>query len=125
MTVEQDVRDRLTCVRNLLDSGQPLDGVRIRCCAELLRTAVERAVMLTCGSVRPVHALLLQLPRYVDADTAVDVSQLWHALGRATRQHGYEVTPTPDELRGWHADVTAVTTVLLSTFTLSGIIDLS
>lgn len=125
MTVEQDVWDRLACVGNLLDSGQQLDGVRIRCCAELLRTAVERAVMLTCGSEQPVHALLLQLPRYVDIDVATDAAQLWHALGRATRHHDYEVTPTPDELRGWHADVTTVTGALLQAFTLSGTIDTS
>ena len=125
MTVEQDVHDRLTCVSNLLTSGQQLDGVRIRCCAELLRTAVERAVMLTCGSEQPIHALLLSLPTRVDADLAGDTAQLWHALARATRHHDYEVTPTPDELRGWHADVTSVTAALLSAFTLTGTIDMS
>lgn len=125
MTVEQDVYDRLTCVSNLLDSGQPLDGVRVRCCAELLRTAVERAVALTCGAEQPVHARLLSLPRHVDADLAVDAVQLWHALARATRQHDYEVMPTPEELRSWHADVTSVTGALLSAFTLSGTIEIS
>ncbi len=122
-----DISDRLRCVANLLSAPDQLDGVRIRCCAELLRTAVERAVARACGaenSDRPVHALMISLPSHVDADVAHDASQLWHALSRAIRHHGYELTPTVAELRGWHADTAAVTEALHPTLTLSGTIDL-
>lgn len=122
-----DISDRLQCVANLLAVPDQLDGVRIRCCAELLRTAVERAVARACGeenSDQPVHALLISLPSHVDADIAHDASQLWHALSRAIRHHGYELTPTVAELRGWHADTAAVTAALGPTLTLSGIIDI-
>jgi hypothetical protein len=72
-----------------------------------------------------VHALLLSLPSHVDADVAHDASQLWHALSRAIRHHGYELTPTAAELRGWHADTAAVAESLQPTLTLSGTIDLT
>ena len=122
-----DVSDRLRCVANLLANPAQLDSVRIRCCAELLRTAVERAVARACGaedSDQPVQALLISLPSHVDADVAYDASQLWHALSRAIRHHGYELTPTVEELRGWHADTHDVAVALHSTLTLSGTIDL-
>jgi hypothetical protein len=128
MNIPSDVRDRLTCVANLLARPELLDGVRIRCCAELLRTAVERSVARACGaenSDQPVHALLINLPSHVDADLAHDASQLWHALSRAIRHHGYELTPTVEELAGWHADTTTVVTALQPTLTLSGTIDLT
>jgi hypothetical protein len=128
MNIPSDVRDRLTCVANLLARTELLDGVRIRCCAELLRTAVERSVARACGaenSDQPVHALLINLPSHVDADLAHDASQLWHALSRAIRHHGYELTPTVEELAGWHADTTTVVTALQPTLTLSGTIDLT
>ncbi|GGU68585.1 hypothetical protein [Lentzea flava] len=128
MNVPSDVQDRLTCVGNLLARPEQLDGVRIRCCAELLRTAVERSVARACGAEntdQPVHALLISLPSCVDADVAHDASQLWHALSRAIRHHGYELTPTVEELRGWHADTAAVVTALQPTLTLSGTIDLT
>lgn len=127
MTLPEDVQDRLTCVANLLARPEQLDGVRIRCCAELLRTAVERSVARACGAGntdRPVQALLLSLPSHVDADVAYDTSQLWHALSRAIRHHGYELTPTVAELSGWHADTAAVAEALLPTMTLFGTIDL-
>ncbi|MET8759045.1 hypothetical protein [Lentzea sp. NPDC004782] len=128
MNIPSDVQDRLTCVANLLARPEQLDGVRIRCCAELLRTAVERSVARACGaenSDQPVHALLINLPSHVDADLAHDTSQLWHALSRAIRHHGYELTPTVEELAGWHADTTTVVTALQPTLTLSGTIDLT
>ncbi|MGW4213308.1 hypothetical protein ACWEIJ_35355 [Lentzea sp. NPDC004789] len=128
MNIPSDVQDRLTCVANLLARPEQLDGVRIRCCAELLRTAVERSVARACGaenSDQPVHALLINLPSHVDADLAHDASQLWHALSRAIRHHGYELTPTVEELAGWHADTTTVVTALQPTLTLSGTIDLT
>lgn len=127
MTLPSDVQDRLTCVANLLARPDQLDGVRIRCCAELLRTAVERSVARACGAEntdQPVHALLISLPSHVDADVAHDVSQLWHALSRAIRHHGYELTPTVAELTGWHADTASVSAALQPTLSLSGTIDL-
>jgi len=127
MTLPSDVQDRLTCVANLLARPEQLDGVRIRCCAELLRTAVERSVARVCGAEntdQPVHALLISLPSRVGADVAYDVSQLWHALSRAIRHHGYELTPTVAELNGWHADTAAVAEALLPSMTLFGTIDL-
>lgn len=127
MTLPSDVRDRLTCVANLLTRPGQLDGVRIRCGAELLRTAVERSVARACGtenSDEPAQALLISLPSHVDADVAYDVSQLWHALSRAIRHHGYELTPTVAELAGWHADAADVCAVLQPPLTLSGTIDL-
>ncbi|WP_394621619.1 hypothetical protein JNUCC0626_21740 [Lentzea sp. JNUCC 0626] len=132
MTLPSDVQDRLTCVANLLARPDQLDGVRIRCCAELLRTAVERSVARACGAEnadQPVHALLIALPSFVDTDVAQDASQLWHALSRAIRHHGYELTPTVAELAGWHADTAAVAAALrpnlTPNLTLSGKIDLS
>ena len=128
MNLPSDVQDRLTCVANLLARPEQLDGVRIRCCAELLRTAVERSVARACGaenSDQPVHALLISLPSHVDADVAHDASQLWHALSRAIRHHGYELNPTVTELRGWHADTSSVVEALQPTLTLSGTIDLT
>jgi hypothetical protein len=122
-----DVSDRLRCVANLLANPGRLDGVRIRCCAELLRTAMERAVAQACGaqdSDQPVHALLINLPSHVDGDVAYDASQLWHALSRAIRHHGYELNPTVAELSGWHADTAAVAAALEPKLTLSGTIDL-
>ncbi|SDG87402.1 hypothetical protein SAMN05216553_112214 [Lentzea fradiae] len=127
MTLPTDVQDRLTCVANLLARPDQLDGVRIRCCAELLRTAVERSVARACGAEntdQPVQALLLSLPSHVDADLAYDASQLWHALSRAIRHHGYELTPAVAELSGWHADTAAVAEALQPTMTLFGTIDL-
>ncbi|HEX7303172.1 hypothetical protein [Lentzea sp.] len=127
MTLPPDVQDRLTCVANLLARPDQLDGVRIRCCAELLRTAVERSVARACGAEntdQPVHALLLSLPSHVDADVAYDVSQLWHALSRAIRHHGYELTPTIAELHGWHSDTADVVAALQPTMTLFGTIEL-
>jgi hypothetical protein len=128
MSLSSDVQDRLTCVANLLARPEQLDGVRIRCCAELLRTAVERSVARACGAEntdQAVHALLISLPSHVDADVAHDASQLWHALSRAIRHHGYELTPTVAELRGWHADTASVAEALEPTLTLSGTIDLT
>jgi hypothetical protein len=128
MSLPPDVQDRLTCVANLLARPDQLDGVRIRCCAELLRTAVERSMARACGAEntdQPVHALLISLPSHVDADVAHDTSQLWHALSRAIRHHGYELNPTVAELTGWHADTAAVAEALRPTLTLSGNIDLT
>ena len=128
MNFPADVQDRLTCVANLLARPDQLDGVRIRCCAELLRTAVERAVARACGaenSDQPVHALMISLPSHVDADVAHDASQLWHALSRAIRHHGYELTPTVAELKGWHSDTASVAASLGPTLTFSGNIDLT
>ena len=128
MNLPSDVQDRLTCVANLLARPEQLDGVRIRCCAELLRTAVERSVARACGADntdQPVQALLINLPSHVDADVAHDASQLWHALSRAIRHHGYELTPTVAELRGWHDDTASVVEALQPTLTLSGNIDLT
>lgn len=128
MSLPSDVQDRLTCVANLLARPDQLDGVRIRCCAELLRTAVERSVARACGAGntgQPVHASLLDLPSHVDADLAHDASQLLHALNRAIRHHGYELTPTVAELTGWHADTALVAATLSPTLTLSGNIDLT
>ncbi len=127
MTLPSDVQDRLTCVANLLARPEQLDGVRIRCCAELLRTAVQRAVARACGAEdteQPVHALLIGLPSHVDADVAYDASQLWHALSRSIRHHGYELTPTVAELSGWHADTAALAAALRPAMTLFGTIDL-
>ena len=128
MSLPPDVQDRLTCVANLLARPDQLDGVRIRCCADLLRTAVERSMARACGAEntdQPVHALLISLPSHVDADVAHDTSQLWHALSRAIRHHGYELNPTVAELTGWHADTAAVAEALRPTLTLSGNIDLT
>jgi hypothetical protein len=128
MNLPSDVQDRLTCVANLLARPEQLDGVRIRCCAELLRTAVERSVARACGAEntdQPVHALLVSLPFHADPDVAHDASQLWHALSRAIRHHGYELSPTIAELVGWHADTADISEALGLPLTLSGTIELT
>jgi hypothetical protein len=60
-----------------------------------------------------MRALLLTLPKYVEAETAYDAARLWHVLSRVAHHHDYELAPTVDELRGWHSDAVRVTTVLL------------
>jgi len=114
----QKVLDRLSHVERLLAETQTLDGVRVRCGAWLLRTTLERAVMTIYGnregSRRSMHALLLGLPKHVDADVAQDATQLWHALCRASHHHDYEIAPTVDELRTWHAETVHLTGLLLT-----------
>jgi hypothetical protein len=114
----QKVLDRLSHVEKLLADARTLDSVQVRCGAWLLRTTVERAVMTLYGnregSRRSMHALLLGLPKYVDDDVAQDTSQLWHALCRAAHHHDYEIAPTVDELRTWHAETVHLTGLLLT-----------
>jgi len=108
---DRKVFDRLAHVDRMLADVRALDGVRVRCGAWLLRTTLERAVVKLCSSTlgtgdsrRSMHAMLLSLPKHVDADVAEDTAQLWHALCRAAHHHDYEIAPTVDELHGWHAD---------------------
>ncbi len=106
--------DRLDHVDRMLADVRALDGIRVRCGAWLLRTTLERAVVALCGAGPSMHALLLGLPKRVDADVAEDTARLWHALRRAAHHHDYEIAPTADELRGWHADTKRLSGSLLA-----------
>jgi hypothetical protein len=118
---DRKVLDRLAHVDRMLADARGLDGVRVRCGAWLLRTTLERAVVEVCspvpgsgGTRRSMHALLLGLARHVDADVAEDTAMLWHALCRAAHHHDYEIAPTVEELRGWHADTKRLSGSLLA-----------
>ncbi|WNV83757.1 hypothetical protein [Umezawaea sp. Da 62-37] len=115
---DRNVLDRLAHVERMLSDARTLDGVRVRCGAWLLRTTLERAVVALCatrcGPSGSTHAMLLSLPRYVDEDVAEDVARLWHALRRAAHHHDYEIAPTVDELRSWHADTARLAGELLA-----------
>ncbi|MET1072178.1 MAG: hypothetical protein ABWY11_05975 [Umezawaea sp.] len=115
---DRNVLDRLARVERMLSDAHTLDGVRVRCGAWLLRTTLERAVVALCatrfGPSGSMHAMLLSLPRYVDDDVAEDAAQLWHTLCRAAHHHDYEIAPTADELRSWHADTARLADELLA-----------
>jgi len=111
--------ERLAIADRLLrDGSTSLPGRWPRCCAWLLRLALEHALADLWAARCPeaaastMRAQLLVLPRFVPADLATRVAQLWATLSRAAHHHAYELEPTAAELRSWHHDVTAVATEL-------------
>jgi hypothetical protein len=86
-------------------------GMWPRCCAWLLRLALERALDDYWATTNPPvrdcsrRAQLLALARYLATDDAEHITQVWNDLSRASHHHAYELAPTAGELRRWHADV--------------------
>lgn len=86
-------------------------GVWPRAAALLLRHALEEALRRYWRRVRPelttcpMHAQALCLESYADPDTARRWSSVWAGLSRACHYHGYELSPTPGELRAWRDEV--------------------
>jgi hypothetical protein len=86
-------------------------GVWPRAAALLLRHALEEALRRYWRRVRPeladcpMHAQALCLESYAGADTARRWSTVWTGLSRACHYHGYELSPTPAELRAWRDEV--------------------
>jgi hypothetical protein len=77
----------------------------------LLRLALEhalrdlwrvRAPELADASMR---FQLLVLPKYLDAEMARRIDQLWRALSRVGHHHAYELTPTRGEILTWRQTV--------------------
>jgi hypothetical protein len=86
-----------------------------RCCAWLIRLALERALDEYWARVLPgavecsMRAQLLLLPRYVETLTVEDAAEAWLALARVTHHHTYDLAPTGAELRRWHELTTSIT----------------
>jgi hypothetical protein len=86
-----------------------------RCCAWLIRLAMERSLdeywarVLPDGAECSMRAQLLLLPRYADAHTVEDVTEAWLGLARVTHHHAYDLAPTAAELRHWLELVTSIT----------------
>jgi hypothetical protein len=112
-----EVAERLSFADELLSAERLPTGIWPKCCAWLLRGAVERAVVALCadryGAQPTSRAQLLTLPKYVEPDLAHDTATLWYSLSRAAHHHDYELIPTADELRSWHTDAVRITQGLL------------
>ncbi|MGH3437922.1 MAG: hypothetical protein ACRDRN_15820 [Sciscionella sp.] len=91
-----------------------------RCCAWLIRLAVEHAVRQLwsqrCPALAgcPMSVQLLALGRFTDPATAVRLGALWYALSAAAHHHHYDLAPTSAELRDWHTEAVTVTKQLSS-----------
>lgn len=103
-------RRRVAAV-GILDAGAAGHSVWARGSVWLLRLALEhalrdlwrvRAPELADASMR---AQLLVLPKYLDAEAAWNVDQLWRALSRVGHHHAYELTPTRGEILTWRQAV--------------------
>jgi hypothetical protein len=120
----------LTTPEELLESAErlitsPVPGVGAqgpRACALLIRLALEMTLDRHWKRVLPsaaecgMRAQLLLLPLYVsDAPQAVPLArEAWLGLAGAAHHHAYELAPTAAELRGWHARVSRLATLLRS-----------
>ncbi|WP_199444590.1 hypothetical protein [Umezawaea beigongshangensis] len=89
-----------------------------------MRIALERAVgavgRARYGGSRSMRALLLTLPKYVDADVARAAADLWYSLCRVAHHQDYELVPTLGELRAWQARTVRVTDALLRSAASAG-----
>jgi hypothetical protein len=90
-----------------------------KACACLIRLALEGGIdafwqqvsppVAACGSAR---TKLLMLRSRTDRAVARRISFAWATLSSATHHHCYELAPTAGELRGLHAEVTALVKTL-------------
>ncbi|MEO6088266.1 MAG: hypothetical protein ABIQ18_34650 [Umezawaea sp.] len=117
-TAAEEVSKRLSYADDLLSDERLPIGIWPKCCAWLLRTAVERAIVALCvasyGAHLSTRAHLLTLSKYVDPNLAHATAALWYSLSRAAHHHDYELAPTADELRSWRSDAVQVTEGLLA-----------
>ncbi|WP_243795361.1 hypothetical protein [Saccharopolyspora gloriosae] len=99
---------RLRHAERLLNGRLEVSGVWPRCCAWLLRLALENALRELWGQRRPElsacsrRAQLLALQMFTGMDTARATAELWYALSRVAHHHDYDLSPTAAELRDWH-----------------------
>ena len=108
MSAPSEAQRRVSVAADLGTGGSAL-WVRAR--VVLLRLALEHALRILWSQRTPeltratMRAQLLVLPRYVDAEMAWRVGELWHALSRVSHHHAYELTPTLSEIERWQRDV--------------------
>ena len=87
-------------------------------CAILIRLALEAVLDGYWRRMEPsaarcsMRAQLLLLPEFADNVTVRLARDSWLALSRAADYRSDELAPTASELRGWHADVAAVSAEL-------------
>ena len=96
------------------DASSTPPALCFRGAAFALRAALEAAVAaalsaasvdVTAGGAR---ARFLGLRVCVDASTARRAKALWGALSLACHYHQYELGPSKEQVRSWHAEVVAV-----------------
>lgn len=96
------------------DASSTPAALRFRGAAFALRAALEAAVAatLSAASVEVTaggsRARFLGLRVCVDASTARRAKALWGALCLACHYHQYELGPSKEQVRSWHAEVVAV-----------------
>lgn len=116
-TTLSEPRRRLIVVDDLADDAAA-SSVWARTSVWLLRLALEHALADLWATQQPelasatMRAQLLVLPKYLDAEDAWRVSELWHILSRVAHHHAYELTPTSIEILAWRSDVERAVTAL-------------
>ncbi|GAA4832807.1 hypothetical protein GCM10023201_21030 [Actinomycetospora corticicola] len=110
-------RRRLAAVDTLMAS--PADPrVAARASVWLLRLAVEHALDDLWREHAPElvessrRAQFLVLPKFLDAEDAWRVAELWNVLSRVAHHHAYELTPTRAEIANWRDAVGVAVAVL-------------
>lgn len=100
---------RLAQAERLLSGEVDLEGAWPRCCAWLLRLAVEHAVRefwsahdATALNSCRMRTQLIVLSDCADPTTAHGVADLWYALSRVAHYRDHELSPSAAELRDWH-----------------------
>ncbi|HEX6344762.1 hypothetical protein [Umezawaea sp.] len=120
--VQDEVAERLRFANGLLTTGGLATGIWPKCCAWLLRTALERSVAALHRAHHEastgMRTDLLTLPLYVDTPLAHHTARLWGTLSVVANHTDYARAPAVDELRGWHTETTDVTTGLLTALPL-------
>lgn len=116
--IQDEIAERLLFANGLLTTGRLATGIWPKCCAWLLRTALERSVSaLHRAHHEPSISMrtdLLTLPLYVDQALAHHAARLWGTLSVVANHTDYAQAPTVDELRGWHTEASRVTDGLLT-----------
>jgi hypothetical protein len=116
--VQVEIAERLNFANGLLTTGHLTTGIWPKCCAWLLRTALERSVAALYRAHREpstsMRTDLLTLPLYVNPPLAHHTARLWDTLSTAADHTDHTHPPTVAELRGWHTEATDVTEDLLA-----------
>ncbi|MEO6088263.1 MAG: hypothetical protein ABIQ18_34635 [Umezawaea sp.] len=119
--LQVEIAERLCFANGLLTTGRPTSGIWPKCCAWLLRTALERSVAaLHRAHHEPSISMrtdLLTLPLYVDPPLAHHTARLWGTLSVVANHTDYAQAPTVAELRAWHTEASEVTKGLLTALT--------
>ena len=116
--IHEEIAERLLFAKGLLTTGGLATGIWPKCCAWLLRTALERSVAaLHRAHHEPSVSMrtdLLTLPLFVDQPLAHHTARLWGTLSVVANHTDYNQAPTIAELRAWHTEASTVTTDLLT-----------